>query len=456
MSDIYKNLEAGKIQRTSQSCRVAYTINNSQPVACTIIGDQPLFYLDHESDALESEVSLFEDIDFAILENELRELKREMNLFDKFSNNFIENDQSVVENFLTDKAIICEVSKPTTQSIELLANELQGSRLASAYLECAAQYQVKLAYSDQVENAIYDSKNSKIFVNPQLDKTDQILTVSRELRRHYQHRQGALIHPLIFNPDNAILVNRIQICDLIVSMIRIAWELQLSGNKEAWQRIESSSLSDLGRAFAREAYLDFRTINNGEATTAVFEAWFLSERCQTEDKTLIQQMLSDYQGYVFDLEETTQHITPAFIAALGQMPFGKNYLAEHALTIMHDPIFSDIRDRSNANFLWFIKFERSFRETEHGLQNEPNLTSGIRHDDFNRNIEDRVYGSPPKENDAKFGEKFEKQYDRQQAAEIITLFSEGAGDFNAETTVQCQAFDHKGADIIYPGHWRRD
>jgi hypothetical protein len=114
--------------------------------------------------------------------------------------------------------------------------------------------------------------------------------------------------------------------------------------------------------------LDFRTINNGQASAAVFEAWFLSERCRMQDKILINQMLADHQGYVFELEQSESVMTPALIAALGAMPFGKNYLAEHALTIMEDAIFTDVRDRSNANFLWFIKFERSFRETEQGLQ----------------------------------------------------------------------------------------
>lgn len=32
--------------------RVSYTINNTQPVRCTIIGDEPLFYLTYE-EALE-------------------------------------------------------------------------------------------------------------------------------------------------------------------------------------------------------------------------------------------------------------------------------------------------------------------------------------------------------------------------------------------------------------------
>jgi hypothetical protein len=49
---------------------------------------------------------------------------------------------------------------------------------------------------------------------------------------------------------------------------------------------------------------------------------------------------------------------------LGKMPFGANYLEKNVTQIIADPIFTDVRDRSNANFLWFIKFERSFTEAE--------------------------------------------------------------------------------------------
>ena len=456
MSDIFENLEAGKKQQlANQACRVAYTINNAQPVACTIIGEQPLFYMDYEGDYIEEEAGIFEDADFAILENELRELKKEIDSFDKFSEGFTDKSGNCVMNFLDDKDVMFGASHEKSHNIEILIEALSQSRLADAYMDCAKEYGVQLTYNAQIENAAYDRKNAKILINPTLNTEDQILLATQELRRHYQHRQGALIHPLMFHPDNAILINRAQICDLVVSMIRVAWELQLAGNKDVWQRVENSTMADLGRAFAREAYLDFRTINNGEAAAAVFEAWFLSERCRAQDKILIQQMLSDYQGYVFDMDDATQNITPTLISALGEMPFGKNYLAEHAVTIMNDPIFSDIRDRSNANFLWFIKFERSFRETEHDLQNESHLTFGARPDGSKTKTQDGNYG---------FAEELEdKHCAAQQGAEIITLFADEengkAGDKSKKSTKRLspksssKRTNNESAEIIYLRRW---
>ncbi len=280
---------------------------------------------------------------------------------------------------------------------------LSNSRLASSYLNVAEKHNVEITMSAQIEKSFYDRNSGKILINPNIDINDQVLLLVRELRCHWQHRSGALINPLIFQPEHAILINRVQEADLAVSIVRVAWELQLSGNKEIWERVEDSPMSDLARAYAKESFLDFRTINNGVASSAVFEAWFLSERCRHNDKKIIQKMLADCNGYVFENESLPQNVTVELIAALGTMPFGKNYLSEHALIIMNDPVFSEVRDRSNANFLWFIKFERTFKETEQYLQIDSDLsTNGISHDLLN--------------------EGQDQNYDSSSSADIIQLF----------------------------------
>lgn len=415
MSDLFGDITQGK-QAARPACRVAYTINNTQPVLCTIIDDQPLFYIDFGHNYEDEEDFHFDAAEMGILETEIRSLKNEINALEKFSSHFmIENEDKHRHFALNAQSITAPHISENNSDIQSLLSILKESRLAAAYLDCAEQYNVKSVYSAQVETAHYDRANAIILINPHMNMADQVLSATRELRRHWQHRQGALINPLTFHPDNAVLINRAQIADLVVSMIRVAWELQLSGEKSAWERIENSSMADLGRAFAREAFLDFRTINNGLAAASVFESWFLSERCRAQDKLLINQMLADYKGYVFNLCEAEHSITPNLIAALGEMPFGKNYLAEHALTIMDDAIFTDVRDRSNANFLWFIKFERSFRESEQELQTFADLTAGsIRPPAHNQKSGDH--------NDAFFSIAPVGQ--QAASAEIITLYEE--------------------------------
>ncbi len=379
MSKIFETM-FGTGEKDERACKVAYTLNSAQPVQCTIIDDEPLFYMDYEAN-LESEDDHFNLSDIDALESELRVLAQSMERFDRVSG---ETQQDASEKIMLFHGNVSDITAKDIRvgaglDIDGLRAILGQSRLGAAYLECADKHNVEISFNTHIETASYERAAGKILINPNLDAIDQILLAVRELRRHWQHRAGALINPMLFDPDNAVLVNRAQNADLVTSMIRVGWELQLSGQKEVWERLEGSTMADLARAFAREALQDFRTLNSGMAATAAFESWFLSERCRHVDRTLIQHMLADYQGYVFDQEEATKSITPTLISALGEMPFGKNYLANHAVTIMEDPIFTDIRDRSNANFLWFIKFERSFRETEQELQT-PGVSSaeGVR------------------------------------------------------------------------------
>lgn len=362
------------IARSRRVCRAAYTLNNSQPVLCTIIGDQPLFYMDYEGD-LEHEFAHEDPLDFdlAAIEAGIDALNRKVLGSSAFTDG--ETEEDIAERRLLEfSETIRMATLPGDGEIYIyedtasLLATLGLSRTAAGYLESAARYDIQLAYSKQTASAFYDRNAAIIYINPDLSRSERLIVATRELRRAWQHKNGALIHPLTFHPDQAILVNRAQIADLAVAMVRVSWELQLAGEKEPWEKIETGVMADLARAFAREAFLDFRTLNNGVASSAVFESWFLSERCRAEDRKLIQQMLADYQGYVFEGDQSSQQVTAELIAALGTVPFGKNYLAPYVATIMGDALFTEVRDRSNANFLWFIKFERSFREAEQDLQ----------------------------------------------------------------------------------------
>jgi hypothetical protein len=360
-------------------CRFAYTLNNMQPVRCSIIGDQPLFFMDFEGDVADEFVDEDMNDPFGInaIEQSVADLKEKIMGFD-MQGGLSELAELRLANFVDESMEITGESlipkRDHSFQLKTLEKALRESRFVAALLDTAKTHNITLAFSAQVEQAFYDREARTVFLNPARDATDLTLLAIRELRRIWQHKNGALLHPLTFHPDQAILINRAQHADLSVAMIRGAWEMQLAGNKDAWERLEISAYEDLARAFAREAYLDFRTINDGQAASAVFEAWFLSDRCRFEDRALIQSMLSDYQGYVFDNEQASKSVSADLIMALGTMPFGKNYLSPFVATIISDPLFTEVRDRSNANFLWFIKFERSFRETEQELQTNPSNT----------------------------------------------------------------------------------
>jgi hypothetical protein len=346
-----------------EQCRFAYTLNNSQPVRCTWISDQPLFYTDYDG-VLEDEDFLSDPL-LQALEKDIADLCEKTSAYDKIAKEFAEADNAPSMQFRMDADFVTAPIAAAESGLEDAIEMLRSSRTASQYLSFAELSGVELKASNQVLDASYVRESGVILVRADLDLAAQVLLATRELRRMWQHKSGAGLHPLTFHPDQAVLVNRAQTADLTVSMIRTAWELQLSGYKDAWVRIENSPMADLGRAFAREAIADFRSLNNGTAAKACFESWFLSERCRKADRGLIQQMLADYQGYVFsDNPEASRLIATDLLKALGKMPFGQNYLSPVLVQIVNDPVFTDVRDRSNANFLWFIKFERSFTEAE--------------------------------------------------------------------------------------------
>ena len=423
-------------------CAVAYTLNDEQPVLCTHIGDQPLYYMDEE--IIEDE-EMFDVEELGLLAKEIQMLKDELAELESQESFFVpettiqsvtdfaENAESLGMNFGLS-------AQEQEQRLKEITEILGQSRLAASYLNVAEKHNVTIQMSDQVEKAFYDRRSGTISINPSMDINEQILLISRELRRHWQHRQGVLINPLLFQPENAILINRAQEADLVVSVIRTAWELQLAGLKEVWERVENSPMADLARAYAREAFMDFRTINNGVASAAVFEAWFLSERCRQQDKKIIQSMLADYNGYVFENTASSENVTAELISGLGSMPFGKNYLGVHAPVIMEDPIFTEVRDRSNANFLWFIKFERTFKETEQHLQSDSDLsTHDIRHDLYNTDSQDQTHD---REQSADIIQLFEYQSEEQDAKGGKSLLS-GRKSKRAENTGGAQIIDLK-------------
>lgn len=361
------NLAANICRRNP--CRIAYSLNNTQPVSCTIISDQPFFYMDAEIPLEEDD--LFYEEDYERLHEDLRALRHKIDSYDRLSADFLQSSDQTTQDFVLNSADICSEEaniEENPENIDDLLNIVSQSRFAAGLMESADAHKVRIRLSTQVSKSFYDREAGIIFIGSGLEKEDQLLLLSMELRRHWQHRQGALLDPLAFHPDQAILVQRAQNADLAAHIIRIAWELQLAGHKEIWERVENSSFSDLGRALAREAHLDFRTLNNGQASAAVFETWFLSERYRDSDKSIIQRMLTDSKGYMFGCEQSSRTVSADLIVALGSVPFGKNYLAQYAQMILSDPIFTDVRDRSNANFLWFIKFEQSFHEAEQELQ----------------------------------------------------------------------------------------
>lgn len=223
----------------------------------------------------------------------------------------------------------------------------------------------KIVYDAQNHGAQYYPEKGLITLNPRRTRGDLLVQLSRELRRAEQHRAGALANPLDFGPDEAILLNRAQAADAFMAAVRIAWDLKLAGQDEAWNHLAGSPMSDVARAFEEKARTDFRSLNNGEAARAAYDSFFEDARLKPHDKRLIHQMLLDENAYVRGKSALRPPQTSLdLFRKLGQLPSGANYLTLKGAPAPDDARYTAVEDRSNANFLWFIKFERSFHEKE--------------------------------------------------------------------------------------------
>lgn len=351
------------------SARMACHLGDFKASAiCNILGDQPLFFIDYvdaeESDFMDPMALLEGDAGSAgyYAEN-IEQLRRRMARLESANVHIDGYARESVDAAFDAAAASLGVAQSRIELAEVL-RLLTHSRLAAALYTDVKTRGLKIDMSASVDTASYDRDHLLIRLNPRLPADLAVLALTRSLRQAWLHLNGAAIHPLHFAPEEAVLLNRIQQADLACSMIRCAWELNLAGEKNAWSRLITGSAYDLAVGFAREAIADFRALNNGQALHASFERWFFSGRCKDVDRKLIQQMLADHHGLVFDHPQMSKMVTNDIIARTGELPLGKNYLSSLIEVVLSDPLFTEVRDRSNANFLWFIKFERSFRATE--------------------------------------------------------------------------------------------
>lgn len=330
-------------------CLMAYTLDGKQPVICTIVADQPYFYAEgneviHAIGHDDSE-EFYEDDDWS--GDDYHEINRDL----EDLQNKIDQYERLGKTLEKPK---CELSFAEDH---LDWYTLQGLLRKSNLLNAHMRPELVLILNKHVFATELHRAKAEIHVHSNLGMAEAFCLIAREVRR--DHRPD--IHYLDFHPDHAILYRRICQADELCFMLRVAWEMKLSGWADAWNFLVFGECREMFRSFHREAALDFRTLANGKAMAAAFEAWFLGLWMRHTDKRTIQAMLADHRGSFF--ETADRHLTVGDIVAATRMAGGTSYLAKHAPMILEDPVFTEVRDQSNHNFLWFIKFERSFRAT---------------------------------------------------------------------------------------------
>jgi hypothetical protein len=349
-------------QTVKVSCHVG---DFGQRAICNMIGDQPLFYIE---DSAEEDFSLEEllmvDGLSARDEKMLDEMRAKMKAYDKSAQLLSEMKITELDEhfnaFLNDT-----VAKTTLEDVLSFANQ---SGTFKSYYDFVIKAGITLSLDNTIETSFYDTKLKTILINPNMDVQNATISTLKAMRLVWLQKQGALINPLAFQPEQAILINRMIAADNEIISIAMMWDMKLAGFEDMWNHAMAGSNYDLCSAYAMEAMTDFRAIKSGLALRATFEKWFISGRCKSEDRKIIQTMMGKHTDIQINHEDTSRTVALDVISAMGRRPHGDNYLSSIAVQIMNDGLFNDVRDRSNANFLWFITFERRMSEMEQELQ----------------------------------------------------------------------------------------
>jgi len=93
-----KNTANTPVQLAGQQVRMAYTLNNHQPVACSIINEQPFFYMDEECDLDAEEALMEEGVYDVALAQEIADLQNKMAQYERLSSEFTQ-ESSILDDF---------------------------------------------------------------------------------------------------------------------------------------------------------------------------------------------------------------------------------------------------------------------------------------------------------------------------------------------------------------------
>jgi len=362
------------------SCHVG---DNGSRAFCNVIGDQPLFYMDdHVEDddllMIEDEAMMMEQLS-SMDRDFLTKMRKKIDAYENTAKSLSQFDIKLPEQEFD--AIFAMNEKIT--SIQDVLDFGHQSDIFQSYHTMMENYDIEIVFDVTTQTAAFDKQQSKILVNPNQTLVGATKSCLQSMRTAWLDKNGILLNPLLFMPEEAIIINRIQKADLDITAVAYAWDLKLAGHNDLWASEMCGPDADLYSSYAMEAMTDFRAIKNGLALRSTFEKWFISNRCKAHDRQIIQIMMGGHSDIEINDGTASYNIAVSIIANMGRHPMMDNYLSLITTQIMNDTLYTDVRDRSNANFLWFVSFERRMANMEQELQDGETVeenTPEINHD----------------------------------------------------------------------------
>lgn len=220
----------------------------------------------------------------------------------------------------------------------------------------------QIVFDDSIQNCC-DILNNIIHINPRYSLEDCLKFTIYKLRKH---QLNSRYDRFKLSVEEAVVYNRSVEADCFVYLIRVLWEIKLSLiDREMFYTFKEShkSLKDCFDTYEKEVSSNWTSLYNTKAFFDTFVAWFYVEddHMKSIDTATTQYALSDYANTISRSDYTLLFMSKIFIIK------GKTYITKQFIDDK-EAIFTEVRDRSNANFLWFIKFERAFSEAESEIE----------------------------------------------------------------------------------------
>lgn len=319
--------------------RFAYTYKDTHPIWCSLIGDMPLFYRsspssewdegEYETDDDEKDPVLLQ------LERDIADLRAKSSRAKERLPERVHSWDLVKQNSF-DGSVLWQPQ----DLLDLLGSVGIGRQLIRDIDQVITGPAITAEFID-----------GTLIVNNHRDLYQVAFATIRALR---VTRNKPSNHQI----DHAIFYYRLIEADSLCWMFRWAWEKLLTGNTYPMEMYRAA-YPDLALAGTREAMDDFRSLRDGRCSKEVAEVWFLNEYCRAIDTRTIQRVLADYSKASFDEE-----LTISGALAITELKGEVNYLSKTIRLMMVDPTFTEVRRRQDANFVWFLKFEKSFAKDE--------------------------------------------------------------------------------------------
>lgn len=159
-----------------------------------------------------------------------------------------------------------------------------------------------------------------------------------------------------YQPEVAMLLERVRYADTDSVAIMIAYELRNAGYKELWRHVLGTEDADMAQVLLNVSDMYPTSLYNGMALAHIFRQWYADpSRINAVDHLFLETMDDVLQDKEFIMG--SKEALPEIIEAMSQIGREAQYLKGVAETVLRDPYFCKLEDPINTAHLFQITYD---------------------------------------------------------------------------------------------------